>query len=671
MEVRKSRFLLFFLRFFAHICRSHATSFNGTFIFNGFHPSDLNLSGSATITSKGALQLTNGSATNDDPGFEGHAFFPAILQFKIPPAAKTTQSFSTHFVFEIVTERQKSGGQGFAFVVAPSTNFSGAYGDRYLGLFNQWNNGNPNNHVFAIEFDTVQQGALKDIDSNHVGVDINGVISNTSASADYFTEHGDRRKVVMDSQTAIQAWIEYDGNETRLNVTIAPVSQPLKPNRSLISYQIDLSPVLKEQMYVGFSSGTQKLASKHYVLAWSFAMNGKAPELDLSRLPSIPLNHTPLWKSFKFYLSICVALGALLLIIIAIGISYLINRKRKLTCEKIEGWEIDYPHRFPYKKLYKATGGFKQELGRGGSGVVYKGVLPKTRMEIAVKRVSHGSKQGMREFVAEVSTLGRMRHRNLVQLQGWCRRGEELLLVYEYMSKGSLECHLFEAKGRSLSWEQRFKILKGIASGLLYLHEEWEQVVVHRDIKASNVLLDADFNGRLGDFGLARLYDHGTNSKTTHIVGTCGYMAPELSRTSKSTTSSDVYSFGVLLLEVACGRRPVEPERPSEEVILVELVRSLWKAGRPLDAMDERLGDSYVVEEAELVLKLGVLCSQTAPESRPNMSQLTQFLNGDASLQECLNYKDPAVQEDAGADQLMLHYPSSGKVSSTSTYSGS
>ncbi|XP_031489696.1 L-type lectin-domain containing receptor kinase SIT2-like [Nymphaea colorata] len=205
----------------------------------------------------------------------------------------------------------------------------------------------------------------------------------------------------------------------------------------------------------------------------------------------------------------------------------------------------------------------------------------------------------MREFVAEVSSLGRTRRRNLIQLHGWCRRGKDLLLVYEFILNGSLDCHRFEMEGSRLSWVQRLKIRKVIAFGLLYLHEEWEQVVMHRDVKASNVLLDADLNGKLGDFGLAKLYDHGTNPKTTHVVGSLGYMASELSHTSKLKMSSDVYSYGSLLLEVACGRRLIEPERPSEEMILVELVHSLWKGGRVLDAMDKMLGTSYVEEEVE------------------------------------------------------------------------
>ncbi|XP_031489705.1 L-type lectin-domain containing receptor kinase SIT2-like [Nymphaea colorata] len=668
MAIHLPWFLLFFL--LSHVRTSPATSLNSTFSFNGFQPSDLSLSGFATVISTGALQLTNGQRTMNLPGITGQAFYPAILQFKKGPSATTTRSFSTHFLFEIVSKDQKPGGHGFAFVLAPSTNFCSASGGPFLGFVNQSNNVNPNNHIFAVEFDTVQQVDLEDRDGNHVGIDVNGVISNTSESAAYYTELNKKETVLLDSQTPIQAWIEYDGKGKQLNVTIAPLSHPLKPTRSLISYSIDLSPILLEHMYVGFSSGTQKLFSKHYILAWSFTMEGKAQELDLSRLPSVPRDRTPLGKSLKLYLYLSVALVIILFLIITISICYWTHKKSKLTSEKVEEWEMDYPHRFPYRELYRATKGFKEELGKGGFGSVYKGVLPRSGMEVAVKKVSHSSKQGIREFVAEVSSLGRMRHRNLVQLQGWCRRGEELLLAYEFMPKGSLDSHLFGIRRKSLSWEQRFKIVKGIASGLLYLHEEWEQVVVHRDVKASNVLLDGDLNGRLGDFGLSRLYEHGTNPKTTKIVGSFGYMAPELSRTCKFTTSSDVYSYGALLLEMACGRRPIEPERPCDEMILVELVHSLWKGGRILDAMDNKLGNSYVVEEAELVLKLGVLCSQAAPESRPNMRQLTQFLNGGASLQdlECHNI---VIQDDPGMDQLILQYSSSAILSSTSGNSGS
>lgn len=152
--------------------------------------------------------------------------------------------------------------------------------------------------------------------------------------------------------------------------------------------------------------------------------------------------------------------------------------------------------------------------------------------------------------------------------------------------------------------------------------------MVHRDVKASNVLLDASLNARLGDFGLARLYDHGSNPLTTHIVGTLGYMAPEISRKGKATPSSDVYAYGILLLEVACGRVPIEPKGPSEQLCLLEWVQKCFSSGKTLDAMDPKLGNDYDVEEGELVLKLGLICSHSEAEARPTMRQVCKYLDG-------------------------------------------
>jgi serine/threonine protein kinase len=175
--------------------------------------------------------------------------------------------------------------------------------------------------------------------------------------------------------------------------------------------------------------------------------------------------------------------------------------------------------------------------------------------------------------------------------------------------------------------------LKCVAAGLLYLHEEWEKRVIHRDIKSSNVLLDSELNGRLGDFGLARLYDHSENPQTTHVVGTLGYIAPELIHTGKATPSSDVFSFGVLLLEVACGRRPVDPLKDAEQMILVEWVWGLYTEGRLLEASDPKLEkDGYDVGEMEKVLKLGLLCSHPEPENRLGIRHVCQILEGEAPL---------------------------------------
>jgi serine/threonine protein kinase len=207
-------------------------------------------------------------------------------------------------------------------------------------------------------------------------------------------------------------------------------------------------------------------------------------------------------------------------------------------------------------------------------------------------------------------------------------------LVYDYMPNGSLDKFLYGKEKTNLNWLQRFRILKGVACGLLYLHEEWEQVVLHRDVKSSNVLLDADLNGRLGDFGLARLCDHGANLESANVARTVGFLAPELTRTGRASTYIDVFAFGAFMLEVACGRKPIQPQGLPEEVILVDWVFECWRKGAILDATDPRLEGNYVVEEMELVLKLGLLCSHSSPEIRPSMRQVMEFLDGNADLQE-------------------------------------
>lgn len=167
------------------------------------------------------------------------------------------------------------------------------------------------------------------------------------------------------------------------------------------------------------------------------------------------------------------------------------------------------------------------------------------------------SKQGKKEYIAEVKIISKLRHKNLVQLIGWCHEKGEFLLIYEFMPNGSLDSHLFGGQN-PLSWALRYKIALGLASALLYLHEEWEQSIIHRDIKSSNVMLDSNFNARLGDFGLARLMDQEFGIKTTRPAGTFGYMAPEYVSKGKASKASDVYSFGVVALEIACGRRSIE-----------------------------------------------------------------------------------------------------------------
>ena len=636
--------ILFFFVFFVFLI-DLVYSDNTQFIFQGFKgtsPAKLSLNGASIITSTGAIRLTNSSKN-----LIGRAFYSSPVGTS-DAHSQNASSFSTSFVFAIVPpDPENGGGHGLAFTLAPSKELPGARYESYLGILRPKNNGDISNHIFAVEFDTVRNPDVNDIDYNHVGIDINSVNSTVAKTASYYANQTHPEEPLkLESGKPIQAWIEYDAAQKTVSVTISPLPEP-KPIRPLLSKQVDLSHILKDTMYVGFSSATGKLADSHYILGWSFQMNGTAaPPLDPSRLASLP---APEKRKNTRKEGVIIGVGCsattVVLLVIALCIALYCLQRLKYK-DVLEEWELQCSHRFPYRDLFKATKGFKESeiLGSGGFGCVYKGVLPATKEEIAVKKISHNSRQGMKEFVMEVASLGRMRHKHLVHLHGWCKRSDDLLLVYDFMPNGSLGDILFnDNKMGILSWGQRFRILKGVASALLYLHEEWEQVVVHRDVKANNVLLDADMNARLGDFGLARLYDHGAEASTTHIVGTLGYMAPELSRTGKATTQCDVFSYGALLLEVACGRPPVDPNATSRQALLSEWVRECWaEAGCIVKAADPKLEDDYVVEEMELVMKLGLICCQKMPVARPTMRQVTCYLDGSHPLPadlspECLN----------------------------------
>ncbi|KAJ0987804.1 hypothetical protein J5N97_006160 [Dioscorea zingiberensis] len=639
------------------------SSSNNNFIFNGFRDANLSLNGLADITSDGLLRLTN----NTKAGL-GHAFYPLPLHFKDSSKSNgTILPFSTTFAFVIQTKDDDVSGHGLAFATSPSKELTGAFPNQYLGLFNNISHGSSGNHIVAVELDTVQNMDYGDINDNHVGIDIEDLKSVTSHEAAYVAdEDGDWKSLKLVSGKPMQVWIDYSAMDMQLHVVISPLGVP-KPRHPLLSTKVNLSAIILDDMYVGFSASNGAATSSHYILGWSFSLNGNMQALDSSQLPFAPSLGK---KRISPLLMVVLPLVAVLLLLLSLGGIMLILKRRKKYAEVLEEWELELgPHRFSYKDLYKATRGFKEEylLGVGGFGRVYKGVLPSSKLEIAVKKISHESRQGMREFISEIVSMGRLRHRNLVQLLGYCRRQGELILVYDFMPNGSLDKFLFDKTKSSLSWSQRFQVIKGVASGLLYLHEEWEQVVIHRDIKASNILLDCEFNARLSDFGLARLYDHGSNPQTTRVVGTIGYLAPEISKTGKATASTDVYAFGAFLLEVACGRRPLEVRSIGESPGLTDMVLECWKRGVLLNAKDPKLGNDYVSEELELVLRLGLFCSHPEPTSRPSMRQVMRFLEGDAPLHlspDRLSASVSASSYDYSFDNVILSYPS---IADTST----
>ncbi|CAA7050506.1 unnamed protein product [Microthlaspi erraticum] len=452
----------------------------------------------------------------------GQAFHDKILHFK--NSNGTMASFSVTFLFAIAPEDKHKGSHGMAFVISPTRGITDASADQYLGIFNETNNGNSSNHIFAVELDIHKDDEFGDIDDNHVGININGMRSVISAPAGYYDQEGQFRNISLKSGNLLRITILYSHKEKRINVTLSSPEEDYYPEKPLLSLNQDLSPYLLEKMYVGFSASTGSFGAMHYMWIWYIYGYITVPNIDLG-IPTFP----PYPKAKSLVNRIVWATGlalALFVAMVASALSIFFYRRHEMVKEILEEWEIQCgPHRFAYKELFKATKGFKQLLGKGGFGQVFKGTLPGSNAEIAVKQISQGSRQGMQEFLAEITTIGRLRHPNLVRLQGYCRYKKELYLVYDYMPNGSLDKYLYRrAKQDQLTWDQSFKIIKDVASALFYLHHEWVQVVIHRDIKPANVLIDHQMNARLGDFGLAKLYDQGFDPQPTKVAGTFGLL---------------------------------------------------------------------------------------------------------------------------------------------------
>ncbi|ONM54507.1 putative protein kinase superfamily protein isoform X1 [Zea mays] len=294
--------------------------------------------------------------------------------------------------------------------------------------------------------------------------------------------------------------------------------------------------------------------------------------------------------------------------------------------------------KFAFNDLKCATRNFRPEslLGEGGFGCVFKGwieengtapVKPGTGLTVAVKTLNHDGLQGHKEWVAEVDFLGNLHHPNLVRLIGYCVEDDQRLLVYEFMPRGSLDNHLFR-RSLPLPWAIRMKVALGAAKGLAFLHEEAERPVIYRDFKTSNILLDAEYNAKLSDFGLAK--DGPVGDKThvsTRVMGTYGYAAPEYVMTGHLTSKSDVYSFGVVLLEMMSGRRSMDKNRPNGEHNLVEWARPLLgERQRFYKLIDPRLEGNFSVKGAQKAAQLARVCLSRDPKARPLMSQVVEVL---------------------------------------------
>ncbi|KAJ0585608.1 putative protein kinase RLK-Pelle-L-LEC family [Helianthus annuus] len=486
----------------------------------------------------------------------GRAFYSTPIQI-LRPNSNNLTTFSTQFIFSILPEIPSSPGFGITFVLSNVTEPPGAVGGQYLGLFSNPATGAPA-PLIAVEFDTGTNNEFNETNGNHVGIDLNNIESVEYVSAGYFNSNGSFVPVEMRNGQNVHVWIEFDGSRSEINVTIAPVgvSRPIRP---LLTFW---NPIIRNyvspEMYVGFSASKTTWVEAQRVLAWSFSDTGVARDVNTTGLPVFRALESSSGLSTGAKVGIiCGSVGFFLCLL---GVCYYVWLKRYAGNDEVEveDWEVDFwPHRYSYEELKAATNGFSDDhvLGAGGFGKVYKGTLS-NETEVAVKCVNHDSKQGVKEFMAEISSMGRLQHKNLVQMR--------------------------------------------------------------------------EMRGRLGDFGLAKLYTQGEVPGTTRVVGTLGYLAPELAMLASPTTASDVYSFGVVVLEVACGRKPIETWHDrDEDMILVDLVREKYVEGKLVELADKRIKGEYDVEDMEAVLKLGLSCCHPDPLHRPTMSEVVALLLGE------------------------------------------
>ncbi|KAF3442864.1 hypothetical protein FNV43_RR16782 [Rhamnella rubrinervis] len=646
---------------------SAATEFD----FGTLTLSSLKLLGDAHLNN-GSVRLTRDLAVPNSGS--GRALYTKPIRFKQPGTNYPT-SFTTFFSFSITNLNPSSIGGGLAFIVSPDDETVGDAGG-FLGLFNVEGMG-PESGFLAVEFDTLMDVEFKDINGNHVGLDLNSMVS---------TQVSDLGALGVDlkSGDVVNAWIEYDGSTRVFNISVSYSN--LKPKEPLLSFSLDLDQYVNDFMYVGFSGSTQGSTEIHSVEWWSFSssfdsnspsgsmspgqspsslapppptttlMNPTAnsvrsppPSLSPSGSDSVSNTTQKNSKSSSCHNQLCkqgpgavagvVTASAFVLALFAGAFVWVYSKKFKQQSksESFASEIIKMPKEFTYRQLKTATKCFNANriIGNGAFGTVYKGILPETGDIVAVKRCSH-SGQGKDEFLSELSIIGTLRHRNLVRLQGWCHEKGEILLVYDLMPNGSLDKALFEAR-TPLPWPHRRKILLGVASALAYLHQECENQVIHRDVKTSNIMLDEGFNARLGDFGLARQIEHDKSPDATVAAGTMGYLAPEYLLTGRASEKTDVFSYGAVVLEVASGRRPIERDvtgigKVGVSSNLVEWVWSLHREGRLLMAADSRLSGEFEESEMRKVLLVGLACSHPDPLARPTMRGVVQMLIGEAEV---------------------------------------
>ncbi|KAG2240445.1 hypothetical protein Bca52824_090763 [Brassica carinata] len=367
-------------------------------------------------------------------------------------------------------------------------------------------------------------------------------------------------------------------------------------------------------------------------------------------------------------------------ILLVLGVFLCWMRKSKQRTQVESDSDISTPHssQYDFKTIEVATNKFSRsnKLGEGGFGEVYKGTLS-NGTEVAVKRLSEKSGQGIKEFKNEAVLVSKLQHRNLVRLLGFCLEGEEKILIYEFVPNKSLDYFLFDPERQSqLDWIQRYKIIEGIARGILYLHQDSQLTIIHRDLKASNILLDANMNPKISDFGLSIIFEMDqTQGNTSKIAGTYAYMSPEYAMQGQFSMKSDIYSFGVLVLEIISGKKKsglYHMDKTSTAGNLVNNAWRLWRNVSPLELVDPGIGGNYQSNEVTRCIHIALLCVQDNPDDRPTLSTIILMLTSNTITLPlpCLPCSFPHSRNKL--DQLSEGYDSSQFTGQRSVgYSGS
>ncbi|KAG6714431.1 hypothetical protein I3842_05G202500 [Carya illinoinensis] len=583
---------------------------------------DVRLLGSAKFSNeKGVLQIPGESLAVDLRHQAGRALYSSPIRL-LDPNTKTPASFETTFAFQLKNATNLGsdtgqGGSGLAFIIVPDEFTVGRSGP-WLAMLNDACE--ENYKAVAVEFDTHRSHGFGDPNDNHVGINLGSIISSRTFNASDVD-------VVLNDGLVHRAWISYDGTRRWLDIRLGSAKEddPLKP---IFSEPLDLSPFLKEYMFVGFSASTGNLTQIHNVLSWNFTSQSKA----FLRIPSTETCESKILVDKETTKSarteppgsflIFLAVVALVLVVL---LSLFLNSKRRrdkssnvviLPEIKQRPTPPNKPRRFTLSEISTATRCFSEleVLGSDARGIYYRGKLS-NGCQVAVKRCSAQflNSQGLdrRRLLKEIGTISRLRHPNLLPIRGWCQDNREIMVVYDFFINVSLDKWLFGAG--VLPWTRRFKVVKDVAEALSFLHSKQ---LAHKNMKTSSVFLDVSFRAVLGDFGFV--------------------LSGNDSRQFEAAVSQkiDVFEFGVFVLEVIAGRIRLDSEVEQKERDLLDFAWRMHEMDEKVKVVDGRMGSVINLKQAIRVFEIGLLCTLNESRGRPSMEEVVEFLSMEVPLPE-------------------------------------